>query len=87
VLAGGDVALAQQIVQARQVPGSSPDTTRLDAAFLDNTSGSRYRLIASLSLDAGRRWAVSRDIDLNRNTQDGQPWRIFGADRRMTSAP
>lgn len=87
VLAGGDAALAQQVVQARQVPGSSPDTTRLDAAFLDNSSGSRYRLIASLSLDNGRRWAVSRDIDLNRNAQDGQPWRIFGADRRMTSAP
>jgi general secretion pathway protein K len=87
VLAGGDAAVAQQLVQARQVAGSSPDTTRLDAAFVDNSSGSRYRLMASLSLDSGRWWSVSRDIDLNRNAPDGQPWRIFGADRRMISAP
>jgi len=87
VLAGGDAAVANQIVQARQVAGSAPDTTRLDASFVDNSSGSRYRLIASLSLDAGRRWYVSRDIDLNRNAPDGQPWRIFGADRRVASAP
>jgi len=87
VLAGGDAAVANQIVQARQVAGSAPDTTRLDASFVDNSSGSRYRLIASLSLDSGRRWYVSRDIDLNRNAPDGQPWRTFGADRRVASAP
>lgn len=87
VLAGGDASVANQIVQARQVAGSAPDTTRLDASFVDNSSGSRYRLIASLSLDAGRRWYVSRDIDLNRNAPDGQPWRIFGTDRRVASAP
>ncbi len=87
VLAGGVGAVANQIVQARQVAGSAPDTTRLDASFVDNSSGSRYRLIASLSLDAGRRWYVSRDIDLNRNAPDGQPWRIFGADRRVASTP
>jgi len=87
VLAGGDASVANQIVQARQVAGSSPDTTRLDATLVDNSSGSRYRLIASLSLDSGRRWYVSRDIDLSRNAPDGQPWRTFGADRRVATAP
>ena len=87
VLSGGHAAVANQVAQARQVAGSAPDTTRLDASFVDNGSVSRYRLIASLSLDSGRRWYVSRDIDLNRNAPDGQPWRIFGADRRVASAP
>ena len=87
VLAGGDASVANQIVQTRQVAGSTSDTTRLDATLVDNSSGSRYRLIASLSLDSGRRWYVSRDIDLNRNAPGGQPWRIFGADRRVASAP
>lgn len=85
VLAGGNGALASQVAQARNVPGSSPDTTRLDAALVDSTSVPRYRLMASLSLEPGRSWLVSRDVDIGRRLQEGLPWRVYGADHRIWS--
>lgn len=86
VLAGGNQQAAQNMAQARQSQGAMADMTALDASFLDNAVNNRFRLQAFLTVDGGRQWSVSRDVDLVSTSRDGLPWRVIGADRRLLPA-
>lgn len=86
VLAGGSLQAAQGVALARQAAGSLADTSALDASQLDSSVTSRYRLQARLTVDGGRQWLISQDVDLLPSSKDHLPWRVIASDRRLLPA-
>ena len=78
VLAGGNVELARRVADERDAGAVAADTTRLEAAYIDATVSSRYRLTAHVPEPDGSSMAVRVDIDLRPPAGPAQPpWRIL----------
>jgi len=68
------------VADERDAGAVAADTTRLEAAYIDATVSSRYRLTAHVPEPDGSRTAVRLDIDLRPPAGPAQPpWRILRA--------
>jgi len=79
VLAGGDMAVASRIAQARDAGQAGIDTSALDGSLLETAALRRLRATARVPMEDGSTVRVTRDIDLDARSPDGAPWHIFDA--------
>ena len=77
LLAGGDQGLASQIAANRDADVAGMDTTRLQAAFTDNSVSGRLRFRAFVPFPDGSRAVVVRDIDVSPVAEGTAPWRTM----------
>lgn len=82
ILARGRDDVAQRLASDRDAGLSGIDTTRLEAAFIDGTVGTRLRLSARVPRSDGTHWLVVRDIDLRPAPVGGLPWQILRSEVR-----
>ncbi|MDB5947220.1 MAG: ral secretory pathway protein [Ramlibacter sp.] len=87
VLSEGDAARAARIAANRDGGGPGVDTTDIPAQFIDTVATKRFRLVAQVPLQDGRRLLSSRLVDTGRVAPDGVPWRIFQAEDRFEPVP
>ncbi len=83
VLAGGNPAVVDRIIGARGAQQPGVDTSGLNAAFTGGGGGDRYRLIASVPLDAGKMLLLTRDIALGTGYSRTAPWRLLRGERQI----
>lgn len=77
VLAGGNLAAAQQIAAARDAGQVGIDTTALDASLIDSAPSRRLRATAHVPMADGAAVQVARSVDLDGRSIDGAPWLTF----------
>ena len=77
LLAGGDQGLASQVAANRDADVAGLDTTRLQAAFTDNSVSGRLRFRASVPFPDGSQVVVVRDIDISPVAEGTAPWRTL----------
>ncbi len=77
VLAGGNLAAAQQIAAARDAGQVGIDTTALDASLIDSAPSRRLRATARVPMADGAAVQVARSVDLDGRSSDGAPWLTF----------
>ncbi len=77
VLAGGNLAAAQQIAAARDAGQVGIDTTALDASLIDSAPSRRLRATAHVPMADGAAVQVARSVDLDGRSSDGAPWLTF----------
>lgn len=77
LLAGGDQTLASRVAADRDADVPGMDTTRLQAAFTDNSFSSRFRFKAYVPFPDGSRVVVTRDIDISAAADGTAPWRTM----------
>lgn len=82
VVARGRADVARRLAEDRDAGQVGVDTTRLDAAFIDGTLGTRLRLSARVPRADGSAWTVVRDIDLRPAVGSGSPWQILRSELR-----
>jgi general secretion pathway protein K len=77
LLAGGDQSLASRVAADRDANIPGMDTTRLQAAFIDNSVSGRLRFRASVPFPDGSQVVVVRDIDISSAAEGTAPWRTM----------
>lgn len=83
VLAAGDAQAAQQLALQRDGAGLLTDTTRLNAAHIDQATSSRYRIEARLPLAGGATLVRAHVVQLGLVREEGLPWRVFHTQRTL----
>lgn len=77
LLAGGDQSLASRVAADRDANVPGVDTTRLQAAFIDNSVSGRLRFRALVPFPDGSQVVVVRDIDISSVAEGTAPWRTL----------
>lgn len=83
VLSQGDAGRASLIAGARDSGQAGVDTTGLPQQFLDNSSATRFKLVARVPMADGRHLLSARWAETGRATPEGVPWRIFHAEDQI----
>lgn len=81
MLANGDAAVANRILQERERGAEGIDTTALDPSYTAVSPVRRYRVEAKVPLPDGAKMRVVRIVDLGLSSRDGLPWRTLHTDR------
>ena len=77
LLADGDQSLASRVAAERDAEVVGMDTTRLKAAFIDQSVSSRLRFRAFVPAPDGSEVIVVRDIDISFASEGTAPWRTM----------
>lgn len=83
VLAGGNIAAAQQFAQRREAGDGLQDLSGLSAEWIDNGAVRRLRIEAQVRLQDGRVARTIRWVELggSASIREGLPWRTFHTHR------
>lgn len=83
VLTGGQADQALGIAQARAGGAVGIDTTGLSPEYTDNGTSTRLLLQATVPLSDGKMLVSTYGVDLQPNSQERLPWKIFSTERRI----
>ncbi len=86
VLTDGNVEQATRIASDRDAGRIGIDTTMLNSGDVESASTDRYRVSAWVPASTETQLWISQIVDIAPILRDGQPWRIFNAERRFVSA-
>lgn len=87
LLARGDRAIADRIAKDRDTGLAAIDTTRLETAFIDAATSSRFRFSAQVALPDGSVAVIARDIDISAASDNDTPWRLLRAHAPVLRPP
>lgn len=85
LLAPGNPQLAQAFASQRDAGVPAIDTTRFEVAFVDLSSGSRFRMTAIVSMPDQQTVTLARNVDVSPDQTSA--WRILQSSSRVARAP